>query len=171
MVSKKFHLHSHNTPIYRLTMPTATAVPHITTEFHSIDDIGWYTSSYLLPLLALLPSFGKLYTYFDIKIGFICAIAIFEIGSIVCATAASSRIFIIGRVLCGIGASSINAGGMTIIGLVIPLSRISVFLGGLTSVNAIAALAGPPLGGLFTDTPRLTWRFCFWINLREPNPL
>ncbi|TVY86336.1 Efflux pump, partial [Lachnellula willkommii] len=26
-------------------------------------------------------------------------------------------------------------------------------------------LAGPPLGGLFTDVARLTWRFCFWINL------
>ncbi|ESZ91057.1 hypothetical protein SBOR_8551 [Sclerotinia borealis F-4128] len=52
----------------------ATAIPKISTEFQSIDDIGWYTSAYLLPLMALQPTFSKIYTYFDMKIVFLCAL-------------------------------------------------------------------------------------------------
>jgi hypothetical protein len=37
----------------------------------------------------------------------------------------------------------------------------------MTSVRGIVGVLGPTLGGLITDTPRLTWRFCFWINHRE----
>lgn len=145
----------------------ATAIPKISTEFHSIDQIGWYTSAYLLPLMALQPTFGKIYTYFDIKIVFLAALLGFEVGSVVCATAKSSVVFIVGRAIAGSSAGAIHSGGMTIIGLTIPLHKISIFLGTLTSMVAVAGLAGPPLGGLFTDVARLTWRFCFWINLRE----
>ena len=117
--------------------------------------------------MALQPTFGKIYTYFDIKAVFLCALVGFEIGSVICATARSSPVFILGRAIAGSSAGAIHSGGMTIIGLTIPLHKISIFLGTLTSMTAVAGLTGPPLGGLFTDIHRLTWRFCFWINLRE----
>ncbi|KAF7860819.1 hypothetical protein EAF04_008337 [Stromatinia cepivora] len=143
----------------------ATAIPKISTEFKSIGDIGWYTSAYLLPLMALQPTFGKVYTYFDMKIVFLCALVGFEVGSIICATAQSSPIFILGRVVAGSSAAAIQGGGMIIIALSIPLHKVSLFLGTLTSMTAVAGLTGPPLGGLFTDIQQLSWRFCFWINL------
>jgi len=34
-----------------------TAIPRITTEFHSIKDIGWYGGAYLLSSYVLRPSF------------------------------------------------------------------------------------------------------------------
>lgn len=43
------------------------AVPSITNDFHSIDDIGWYASAFLLPACAFILVFGKLYQLYSIK--------------------------------------------------------------------------------------------------------
>ena len=44
----------------------ATAIPVITSVFHSVNDVGWYGSSYLLTTTSLQPTFGKIYTYYNI---------------------------------------------------------------------------------------------------------
>jgi hypothetical protein len=48
----------------------ATAIPKITDHFNSIQDIGWYGSSYLLTATALQPTFGRIYTIFSVSILF-----------------------------------------------------------------------------------------------------
>lgn len=49
-------------------MIIATAVPKITDQFHSIDDIGWYASAFLLPACAFMLVFGKLYQLYSVKV-------------------------------------------------------------------------------------------------------
>lgn len=44
----------------------STAIPKITDQFHSIKDIGWYGSAYLLTATALQPTFGRVYTIFSV---------------------------------------------------------------------------------------------------------
>ena len=56
----------------------ATAIPRITTAFNSLGDVGWYGSSYLLTTCSLQPSFGKVYTYFDVKWTYLFALTLFE---------------------------------------------------------------------------------------------
>ena len=56
----------------------ATAIPRITTEFDSLDDVGWYGSSYLLTTTSLQPPFGKVITYFSVKWVYLSALLIFE---------------------------------------------------------------------------------------------
>jgi hypothetical protein len=46
----------------------STAIPKITDHFHSIKDIGWYGSSYLLTATALQPTFGRIYTIFNVRL-------------------------------------------------------------------------------------------------------
>ncbi len=60
----------------------ATAIPRITTDFHALNDVGWYGSSYLLTTTSLQPSFGKIYTYFDVKWVYLSALMIFERASL-----------------------------------------------------------------------------------------
>lgn len=117
--------------------------------------------------MALQPTFGKLYTYFPIKTLFLLALILFEAGSLICALSPSSSIFILGRVVSGVGAASIFGGGTCLIMLAVPVSKITVYLSVLTSMYGVAGMTGPPLGGLFTGSARLTWRFCFYVNLRK----
>lgn len=116
--------------------------------------------------MALQPSFGKIYTYFDLKLTFLTSIAIFEVGSVVCAAAPSSMAFIIGRAVAGFGAAGIFCGSLVIVANTVHMRQRPLFVGIVTSMYGVASVLGPTLGGLMTDSPRLTWRFCFWVNLR-----
>jgi hypothetical protein len=101
----------------------ATAIPKITTVFNSLEDVGWYGSSYLLTTTSLQPSFGKIYTYFDVKYTYLFALVLFEVGSIICAAATSSPMFIVGRAVAGAGAAALFSGGMNIIGYSVALAK------------------------------------------------
>jgi hypothetical protein len=136
----------------------ATAIPRITTVFNSLDDVGWYGSSYLLTTTSLQPSFGKVYTYFNIKWTYIGALIIFEVGSIFCGAAVNSTMLIVGRAVAGAGAAALFSGGMTIVAYSVPLRKRPIYIGLLSSTFGIASVVGPILGGAFTD--RVSWRWC-----------
>lgn len=101
----------------------ATAIPKITDQFHALEDIGWYGSSYLLTICAFQLIFGKIYTFFPVKWVFLTAITIFEIGSAVCGAAPNSTALIVGRAIAGIGSAGIFSGALIIIAYSIPLEK------------------------------------------------
>lgn len=68
----------------------ATAIPHITDEFHSLDDIGWYASVFFMTVASTQSTWGKAYKYFDLKTVFLIAIAIFELASLICGKPSSA---------------------------------------------------------------------------------
>ena len=110
--------------------------------------------------------YGKIYTYFNTKYIFLAALFIFELGSTICATAPSSPVFVLGRALSGSGAAGILSGALTLGAHLVPLVKRPLYMSIIMSMYGVAAVAGPTLGGVFTDSERLTWRFCFWLNLR-----
>jgi MFS family permease len=140
----------------------ATAIPKITSIFNSLGDVGWYGSAYLLTTTALQPSFGRIYTYFDVRITYCFALFLFEVGSVICAAATSSTMLIVGRAVAGAGASAIFSGGMTIVGFTVPLRKRPIYIATLSSMFGVSSIIGPLLGGAFTD--KLTWRWCFWVR-------
>ena len=64
----------------------ATAIPRITDQFHSLDDVGWYAAVYFMTFASSQSMWGKAYKYFDLKTVFLITIAIFAIGSLICGT-------------------------------------------------------------------------------------
>ncbi|KAH8704633.1 major facilitator superfamily domain-containing protein [Phaeosphaeriaceae sp. PMI808] len=113
------------------------AVPKITTEFNSLNDIAWYGSSYLLTVTAFQPLFGNFYKYFAAKPIYLISIAIFEVGSIICATAQSSTALIPGRSVLGLGAAGLLQGALAIIRYVLGGYKIA-----WNSSKAIGLLVG-----------------------------
>ncbi|KAI9709443.1 MAG: hypothetical protein M1820_003203 [Bogoriella megaspora] len=141
----------------------ATAVPSITDEFHTIVDIGWYSAAFKLAFCAFQFMFGKMYTIFSIKWVYVASLLIFEAGSVLCATAPTSAVFVLGRAVCGLGCAGIVSGCFTMITLSVPLRQRPVFSGAAAVVEEIASVCGPLLGGVITDN--ISWRWCFYINL------
>ncbi|RHZ58908.1 hypothetical protein CDV55_105826 [Aspergillus turcosus] len=141
----------------------STAIPQITNEFDSLSDVGWYGSAYLLTSSAFQLLFGKIYTFYPVKAVILASIILFEVGSAVCGAAPTSTAFIVGRAIAGIGASGIFAGSVVCIVYAVPLEKRPRIQGLFGAVFGLASIVGPLVGGAFTS--RVTWRWCFYINL------
>lgn len=121
--------------------------------------------------MSLLPTFGRIYTFFNVKHTYITAIIIFEIGSVVCAAAPNSVTLIIGRAVAGVGAAGLMGGSVIVISHSVELRKRALLVGLLAAVFGTASVGGPLVGGVVTDSRGLTWRFCFWMNLRKYRPV
>lgn len=141
----------------------STAIPRITDEFHSLEDVGWYGTAYLLTMCSFQLLMGKVYKYYPAKPIFLAGITLFEIGSAICGAAPNSKAFIIGRAIAGLGSSGMFSGMMVIMFHTVPLQQRPIYQGFFGAVFAVASVIGPLIGGTFTDN--VTWRWCFYINL------
>lgn len=135
----------------------STAIPRITDQFKALDDVGWYGSSYLLTTCAFQLIFGKLYTFFSIKWTYLVALFIFELGSFICGIAPTSEALIVGRAIAGLGSAGIFSGAILIVSKTVPLRQRPTYTGLIGAMYGIASVAGPLLGGVFTD--KVTWRW------------
>lgn len=71
--------------------------------------------------------YGKLFSFYSIKTVFLASVAIFEIGSLICAAAPDSSAFIAGRACAGLGSAGINAGFIMLSYLRVSFSAMNYF--------------------------------------------
>ncbi|ORY61596.1 major facilitator superfamily domain-containing protein [Pseudomassariella vexata] len=143
----------------------ATAIPQITSDFRSLNDIGWYGSSYLIAQMSLLPTCGRFHAFYNIKWVYCISLVVFELGSVVSAVAPNSIALIIWRAVSGLGAAGLVSGTTTVMPYCVALKKQAILSPFVFGIYSIGSAVGPLVGGSITDNKVLTWRFVFWINL------
>lgn len=141
----------------------ATAIPSITNEFNSLDDVGWYGSAFMITASAMQMPAGRLCTFCPPKAIFLISIAVFEIGSALCGAAPNSVAFILGRAITGAGAAGIQSSTIVLLVAITSLEKRPRYIGLFGAIRGISSLIGPLLGGALTTG--VSWRWCFYISL------
>jgi MFS transporter, DHA2 family, methylenomycin A resistance protein len=129
-----------------------------------IAGMQWAIDAYNVSFAALLLTGGTLGDRFGRRRLFRTGIAVFIIGSIVCALASSLGVLIGGRILQGAGSAAMLPQSLAILATSFPGRRErNRAMAAWSMVAGIGLAAGPTLGGLVVDD--IGWKFIFWVNV------
>lgn len=142
----------------------SVALPQMQTAFNTnLDTITWVISGYFLAQAAVIPIIGYLSDRVGTKLVFLIALALFTIGSGLCAIAPTDTWLIVFRILQGIGGGALFPLGFAIVFRVFPPTERGP-ASAIVSVPVLLAPAfGPTIGGFLTTT--FDWRAIFTVNL------
>jgi EmrB/QacA subfamily drug resistance transporter len=141
----------------------STALPTIVGELDGVSHMLWITTAYILAATIMMPIYGKLGDLMGRKNLLLIAIGLFMVGSIVGGLATGMTELIVGRAIQGLGGGGLMILSQAIMAEVVPARERGRYVGFMGAVFAVSSVAGPLLGGWFTES--IGWRWCMWINI------
>jgi len=147
----------------------STALKSIVEDFEGLNHYTWVVTAYLLTSTASTPLYGKISDIYGRRVVFQFAIVTFLIGSFAAGAAQNMAQLIGTRAIQGLGAGGLMALTFVIIGDIVPPRERGRYQGYFGAVWGLSSVAGPLLGGFFSDHETILgitgWRWIFYINI------
>ncbi len=141
----------------------STALPTITSDLGGLNELSWVVTAYLLTSTASTPLWGKISDVVGRKSTLQTAVGIFLVGSALAGASQNMAQLITFRGVQGLGGGGLMVLVLAVIGDLIPPRERGRYQGLFGAVFGLSSIAGPLLGGFFTQS--MSWRWIFYINL------
>ncbi|MFV0405467.1 MAG: MFS transporter [Propioniciclava sp.] len=140
----------------------ATAMPQIVTELGGDALYGWVFTAYLLGATLTLPIFGQLADRWGSRPVYLFGVGLYAVGTALTALSPTMGLLVASRTVQGLGAGALVPAALA------GVARISAgrrgrgsLFGFIGIIQVVANIAGPLVGGWFTDGPG--WRWSLWL--------
>lgn len=147
----------------------STALKRIVEDFSGLNHYSWVVTAYLLTSTASTPLYGKISDLYGRRPVYQFAIITFLIGSLLSGAAANMSQLIAFRAIQGLGAGGLMSLTFVIIGDIVSPRERGKYQGYFGAVWGLSSVAGPLLGGFFSDRGQIFgitgWRWIFYINI------
>ncbi|ONI87917.1 hypothetical protein ALI144C_08255 [Actinosynnema sp. ALI-1.44] len=140
-----------------------TALPTMVARMGAVDNFSLVVTAYLLASTVSTALYGKLADLYGAKPMYLVSIGVFTAGSALVGISQDMTQLVASRAVQGIGAGGLVVLAFTISSSVVPPRQIGRIQGLVGAMYALASLAGPLVGGAFTEY--VSWRWCFLINV------
>ena len=139
------------------------ALPRMESDLHtSLAAMTWVSNAYTLCLSSLVLVGGAAADQLGRRRIFVLGLTLFALASVGCGLAPNVDTLILARAVQGVGAALLIPCSLAIIGATFDQEARATAIGIWSGASAIAAGAGPLLGGVLVD--HLSWRAIFLIN-------
>jgi NTE family protein len=141
------------------------AFPNMQESFHgeSLDHLSWILNAYNIVFAAVLVPAGRLADRVGRRRMFLLGTALFLVASLACSLAPGVWFLVAARTVQAVGAAIVLPTSLSLILPEFSIERRATATALWTATGAIAAAAGPALGG--TIVHAAGWRWIFLINL------
>ncbi|MFD0052424.1 MDR family MFS transporter [Streptomyces sp. NPDC127168] len=142
----------------------SVGIDTLTREFDaSVGEIQWVSSAYLLAVVTAVPASGWLADRFGGRRVWLAAVAVFLIGSALCALAWSATSLIVFRVIQGLGGGVLPPTGQALLARIAGPTRTGKVISVVAVVPLLSPVLGPLAGGALLGVA--SWQWLFLVNL------
>ncbi|NEA43150.1 MDR family MFS transporter [Streptomyces sp. SID11385] len=142
----------------------SVALDDLARDLHSgVDAIQWVSTGYLLALGVVIPTVGWLQGRLGAKRLWLWSLAVFLLGSVLCAAAWDVPSLIGFRVLQGLGGGAMMPLMTTMVMQSAPAAQARKLMATIALPAAVGPILGPVIGGLILGAG--SWRWLFLVNV------